>query len=299
MHQSRVNFRFLILVFVSVLLINVDAHTRAVAPLRALLGMVVLPLHELVLIPERFSNWISSRAISTPELREELTQSRQVILELKARQQLLESVEAENLRLRQLLSSSRKGLDRVMLAELVDVSLEPFTQSVLINRGLVDEIYEGQPVLDAFGVVGQVTRTSYLRSAVSLVTDPGQTIPVLNERNGLRAVTRGSGSERGLEVPFLDRNSDIRKGDLLLASGMGGRFPHGYPVAVVRGVTVDVNEPFLRIVAEPIAKLGYSREVLLVWPGEFPPIRTPETVNPEETPTEGAPTEGIEDATGQ
>jgi len=100
-------------------------------------------------------------------------------------------------------------------------------------------------------------------------------------------------------VPFLDRNSDIRKGDFLLASGMGGRFPHGYPVAVVRAVTVDVNEPFLRIVAEPVAKLGYSREVLLVWPGEFPPIRTPETENPGEAPTEGAPTEGMEDAAGQ
>ena len=89
-------------------------------------------------------------------------------------------------------------------------------------------------------------------------------------------------------MPYLNRNTDIRKGDLLITSGMGGRFPYGYPVATIRTVTVDVNEPFLRVIAEPIAKLNYSREVLLAWPGDIPePIDTPDAIGVSEKQISG------------
>ena len=265
------NLRFFLLLFVSVLLINVDAHTRAFAPVRAIAGFLVTPLQQLVLLPGQLSDWVSTRAISSDELLIRFQALNYSNLELKARQQQIQALEAENRRLRQLLEASPRGLERVMLAELEDVSLEPFSQNVLINKGLFQQVYEGQPVLDAAGVMGQVTRTSYLKSSVALITDPGQTVPVMVERNGFRAFTSGIGHTSELDVPYLDRNTDIRKDDLLITSGMGGRFPYGYPVAVVKAVTVDVNEPFLKVVAEPVAQLGYSREVLLVWPGELPP----------------------------
>ena len=278
MQHSSVNLRFLVLAFVSVLLINVDSHTGTLAPVRAALGVAVIPLQELVLVPEKISRWVSRRALSEPELLLKLETMEEDFLGVNAKLQQLEALEAENRRLRDLLSASRRGLDRVMLAEIEDISFEPFTQNVLINRGLFDQVFEGQPVIDAFGVMGQVVRTSYLKSVVSLVTDPGQTIPVMVERNGLRALIAGAGSQDLLEVPYLDRNTDIRKDDLLLTSGMGGRFPYGYPVARVLEVTVDVNEPFLKVAAEPVARLGYSREVLLVWPGDLPP----EPIGPED-----------------
>lgn len=270
MQHSGANLRFLILVFVSVLLINLDSYTRTLEPVRAVLGLVVTPLQELVLVPRKVGRWVSLRALSEPEVVEEVERLKEENLVLSSRLQKVDALMAENRRLRELLAASRRGVDRVMLAEIEDISFEPFTQSVLVNRGIADKVYEGQPVLDAFGVMGQVVRTSYLKSAVSLVTDPGQTIPVMVERNGLRALTSGTGSERELEVPYLDRNTDIRRGDLLVTSGMGGRFPYGYPVARVLEVTVDVNEPFLKIRAEPVARLGFSREVLLVWPGALP-----------------------------
>lgn len=286
MQHSGANLRFLILVFVSVLLINVDSYTRTLEPVRAVLGLVATPLQELVLVPRRIGEWLSLRALSEPEMLERLDALEQENLRLAARLQQVDALTAENRRLRELLSASRRGLDRVMLAEIEDISFEPFTQSVLINKGISEQVYEGQPVLDAHGVMGQVVRTSYFKSAVSLVTDPGQTVPVMVERNGFRALTSGTGSENSLDVPYLDRNTDIRRGDLLLTSGMGGRFPYGYPVARVLEVTVDVNEPFLKIEAEPVARLGFSREVLLVWPAPLPKPIGPEPEEADESPDE-------------
>lgn len=267
MQVSGTNLRFLVLVLVSILMINVDTHTRTLAPVRAVLGLAVTPLQDLVQVPRNLSDWVSLRVVSEPELLERLETLRETNLRQALRIQQIEALTAENRRLRELLSASRRGFDRVILAEIEATSFEPYTQSILINKGIHHQVHEGQPVLDAHGVMGQVIRTSYFKSVVSLVTDPGQTVPVLVERNGLRALTAGIGSEDWLEVPHLDRNTDIRRGDLLVTSGMGGRFPHGYPVARVVEVTVDVNEPFLKVTAEPVARLGFSREVMLVWPG--------------------------------
>ncbi len=288
MQYSGANLRFLALVFLSVLVINIDSHTRALAPVRAVLGLAVAPLQELVLIPGRIGDWVSLRAMSEPEILLTVATLEEENMQLAARLQQMDALAAENRRLRELLSASRRGLDRVMLAEIEDISFEPFTQSVLIDKGLHHQVYEGQPVLDAHGVMGQVVRTSYLKSAVSLITDPGQTVPVMVERNGLRAMTAGTGAEDRLDVPYLDRNTDIRRDDLLVTSGMGGRFPYGYPVARVLEVTVDVNEPFLKVVAEPVARLGYSREVLLVWPGDLPEPVPPPDADAEEQEDAGA-----------
>jgi rod shape-determining protein MreC len=290
--QSGANFRFLSLVFVCIVIINVDAYTKTLAPVRALLGLLVQPVQELVLVPGRFSGWISSRAISEPELQLAFETTYEENQILKLRLQKLTGLVAENGRLRQLLSASRNGLDAVMMAELESVSLEPFTQQITINKGLAEKVYEGQPVLDVYGVVGQVIRPSYFKSSVSLVTDPGQSVPVMVARNGLRAVIFGGGQHNRILVPYLERNTDIRKDDLLITSGMGGRFPYGYPVARVTEVAVDVNEPFLSVIAAPVARLNHSREVLLVWPGDLP-IVEPQPAAQTETNAEAS------DVTGQ
>jgi rod shape-determining protein MreC len=180
----------------------------------------------------------------------------------------LEALEAENKRLRDLLGSAARVADRAVVAELVEVSLEPFTRKIVVAKGSRDSVYLGQPVIDAYGIIGQVTEVGPYASKATLITDPGHAIPVLVNRNGLRTIVFGTGAPDRVNVPYLTATADIREGDLLVSSGMGGRFPPGYPVAQVTAVVKDPNEAFLKISAKPMARLNYGKEVLLIWPGE-------------------------------
>ncbi|MDH3451780.1 MAG: rod shape-determining protein MreC, partial [Gammaproteobacteria bacterium] len=191
---------------------------------------------------------------------------------LKSKLQKLEAIEAENQRLNRLLSASRKVGEEVLLAELVEVSLEPFTHKVLVNRGTRDGVYVGQPVIDPDGVIGQVTKATLFTSAVTLLTDQSHAIPAQIRRNGLRVIVYGLGVPDRLAVPYLAQDADVREGDVLVTSGMGGRFPAGYPVARVTRISKDTNEPFLEVSALPVARLDYTKQVLLVWqvPAEAP-----------------------------
>jgi rod shape-determining protein MreC len=164
------------------------------------------------------------------------------------------------------LSASDKSGHDVLLGELIEVSLEPFTHRVVVNRGSDTGVYVGQPVIDSEGIMGQVTGVSPSTSAITLVTDAGHAIPVQVRRNGLRAIVYGVGQANRLSVPYLPPQADIRRGDMLVTSGLGGRFPVGHPVAEVSHVLADANEPFLAIDAEPAAHLEYAKNVLLVWP---------------------------------
>ena len=252
----------------SIVLMLADHRLDIVVPLRNVAGLVVQPLQDVVSTPQKLRGWFSEVLQPFNELRQAHAELKAENDLLKARLQLFESLRKENERLSSLLSASKKVADEVLLAELIEVSLDPFTHRVLVNKGSRNNVYMGQPVIDTEGVVGQVTRTTLYRSAVTLITDPNHAIPVQIRRNGLRAVVQGTGSAQNLEIPFLTPHVDIRKGDVLITSSMGGRFPAGYPVAEVTNIIKDVNEPFLEIVAVPIARLDYAKEVLLVWPGQ-------------------------------
>jgi rod shape-determining protein MreC len=260
-------YTLILLVIVSITVMILDQQTDTLRRARLAGSVLVMPIHMVAEAPTRFSDWMVERMLGRVDYHDLYVDLRRESLELRVRLAQLESVELENRRLRRLLSASRRATDDVLLAELVEVSLEPFTQQVLINRGAASSVYEGQPVLDPNGVLGQVTRVGVYRSAVSLITDSGQAVPVQVRRNGLRCIVYGTGRSGLLKVPYLDRNADIRRDDILISSGMGGHFPRGYPVARVTDVTVDVNEPFLGVSAVPVAALDYGREVLLVWPG--------------------------------
>jgi rod shape-determining protein MreC len=188
-------------------------------------------------------------------------------LKLKARQQRLDTLEAENAQLRRLLDSSRSIADQVLIAELVEVSLDPFTHRILINRGLGDGVYEGQPVLDAEGVMGQVTRVMPTTAAVTLITDPSHGLPVAVQRNGLRAVIFGTGRADELRIGFVSRSADLQVGDLLVSSGLGGRFPPGYPAARISEIHTEKGGMFLDAIAVPVARVEQARHVILVWQG--------------------------------
>lgn len=245
-----------------------DHQGQRLRQIRSALSVVTYPLIALAAVPARFSGWISDAFTSEEEIlqRYQSLQENHRILQV----QLLkyEALDAENKRLRSLLGSATRVADRAVVAELVEVSAEPFTRTIVIGKGSRDNVFLGQPVLDAYGVVGQVTEVDPNISRVTMITDPGHAIPVQVKRNGLRTILSGTGADDALDIPFLTASADIQAGDLLTTSGMGGRFPPRYPVAKVTEVVNDPNEAFLKITAKPLARLRHHKEVLLVWPGK-------------------------------
>ncbi len=126
----------------------------------------------------------------------------------------------------------------------------------------------GQPLIDAHGVMGQVIHVSPFSSSALLITDPSHALPVQLNRNGLRSVAVGTGASNTLELTHLPNNADVVVGDIVVTSGLGGRFPSGYPVGTVISVETDTGQPFAKVAVEPAAQLERNREVLLVWPGQ-------------------------------
>jgi len=240
-------------------------------PLRSFLTTLSFPLVLIADAPLTISEWLGDVSSSRDDLQIQNNKLAETNLQLQAKLQKFESLEAENLRLRNLLDSSFKVGERVLIAELSSVELDPFSQKVVINKGERSGAFVGQPVLDAHAVMGQVIHTSSVNSTVLLITDASHALPVQVLRNGLRTIVVGTGEIDRLNLPFLPRNADIVEGDMLVTSGLGGKFPAGYPVARISKVTLEAGQHFATIVAEPLAHLDRSREVLLVWQIKVPP----------------------------
>jgi len=260
--------RLALVMLVSVVLMTVDHRQNHLDGLRSALSVLVYPLQLLVDLPESAGGWFRETLASRRALAEENARLRTEHLILKAQLQKLEALEAENLRLRELLDSSFKVGERVLIAELLSVDLDPWRHQILINKGSRDGVFVGQPLLDAQGVVGQVIAVTPFTATAMLITDPAHALPVQVNRNGLRSVALGIGSLERLSLPHIPNSADIAAGDLLVTSGLGGRFPPGYPVARVEEVTRDPGQSFARIYARPLAELDRAREVLLVWTRE-------------------------------
>jgi rod shape-determining protein MreC len=255
----------LLAVVLAIGLIAADHRYQHLDLLRSALAVVVYPLHYLADLPGTMARKLQGQLAEEDKLRQRNESLRRDNLVLKGRLQLLEALEAENRRLRDLLGSSFKIGDRVLIAELMSVDLDPYRQQVMVNKGSTSGVFVGQPVLDANAVMGQVVRVNPLTATVLLITDASHGLPVQVNRNGLRTVAQGTGFINRLELPHVPKNADVRAGDLLVTSGLGGHFPPGYPVARVVEVRQEPGKPFATVIAEPTARLDRSREVLLVW----------------------------------
>lgn len=255
-----------LLVVVSIVMMFVDARGQLLQPLRSALAWLTQPIVFSATVPSRAGKWVALKLQTDEDTQAALTVLQRENLILRANLQKLESIEAENLRLQRLLSATGPRSESAVLAELVEVSLEPFTHRIITNRGIRAGVYIGQAVIDTEGIMGQVTGVTPFTSAVTLITDPNHAIPVQIRRNGLRAIVYGVGTADRVTVPYMTPQTDIKKGDMFVSSGMGGRFPAGYPVAKVVEIVSDLNEPFLEIVAEPVARLDYTKQVLLIRP---------------------------------
>lgn len=246
-------------------LITADMKYRQFQTGRAVLDTLASPVYWVANLPARVGEWSETHIQSRSHLLEENERLQRENLILQGRSQQMSSLQAENVRLRALLNSSALLRDDVLVAELIGVSPDPERLQLVLNKGERDGVYVGQPLIDADGLMGQVVEVSSGSSRALLITDVTHSVPVQVNRNGVRAIAEGTGALGSLEIRHVSSSTDIQPGDLLVTSGLGGRFPEGYPVAVVKEVERDAGEPFARVVAAPSAALDRSRHVLLVF----------------------------------
>lgn len=253
----------------SLMLMFADTRFDYLARTRYYVAMVVTPVHFVAGFPLRVGEFVSGLFQSRRELLTENETLREQLLLQQFELQQLEHLEAENQRLNELLNASSSVDDVVVRAQLAGIAPDPFTKRVLINKGKADDVYIGQPVLDADGLMGQVVDVESLNSWVLLITDPQHATPVVVNRNGIRAIASGTrDSLHLLTLNNVPTTADVQIGDLLVTSGLGDRFPPGYPVGVVKSVVVDPGKPFADIIATPTAQIDRSRNLLLLFPRE-------------------------------
>ncbi len=279
--------RFLLLIALAIVLMVLDHHNQHLVRIRSLFATTLYPLQQAVDAPFAATRWARENLASRAALISENARLSQDLLVQNGRLQRMAALEAENARMRALLDSMAKVGDHVLIAELVSVDMDRLRHRVVLNRGSRDGAFLGQALIDASGVVGQITRDSGTSSEALLITDPDHAVPVEIVRNGLRTIAVGTGDLERLSLPFIARNSDVKAGDLLVSSGLGGKFPPGYPVATVVEVRGDTGEPFLTVTAKPAAALDRVREVLLVSPQEGP-VTPPEPEIPAASPARAA-----------
>lgn len=249
-----------------------DARFDYLKPVRSELALVLSPLYEVAGFPLRAWEGVSDQFSSRTELMAENERLKAEQLLLQRRLQKLAALTEQNVRLRELLNSAALVDDKVLVGELIGVDPNPYTHRIIIDKGAKDGVFVGQPVLDASGLMGQVVEVMPYSARVLLLTDVTHSIPVQVNRNGLRAIAVGTGNPERLELRYVADTADIKEGDLLVSSGLGQRFPAGYPVATVSKVIHDSGQPFAVVRAIPTAKLNRSRYMLLV----FSDTRTPE-----------------------
>ena len=263
-------YRFLLIAIGSIALMIVDQRTTILQPARTVLTVLGAPFYSILALPERTGQflrdyWPNDRL--QQRIRTIEVENRQLHTDL----QTLDAVKAERDRLLTLLSASQANANQTAtLANAVNLELSGFDQQIVLDRGTEAGVYIGQPVIDAQGLLGQVTSVSYRSAVVTLVTDSSHAVPVEVVRNGLQGVVRGRGADASLVVPFLSFQADIQEGDILVTSGLGHAFPPDYPVATITAVLTEEGEPFLRVSAKPIAAFGHLRRVLLLEDGNRP-----------------------------
>lgn len=273
-------------IIASVSLLITEHRSHRLDPVRSSLSFLVDPLKYLVDLPTDLYNKTTKSFTAYSILKNENEQLRDEQLIHKTRLLKFDALEKENIRLRALLENSFKLGEQVLIAELLSVNMSPSEHIVLVNKGTRFGVHAQQPVLDANGIVGQVFRALPFTSEIMLITDPSHAIPVQVNRNGLLTIAVGSGQLNRLNLPYLPNNADIKPGDLLITSGLGGTFPQGYPVGVVDDFQQLPNKSVSIVTATPKALLDRNRELLIVWSNANPvTLITNPSSNNEQKPT--------------
>ncbi|MAX55251.1 MAG: rod shape-determining protein MreC [Alcanivoracaceae bacterium] len=262
-------YRLVAALVLSVIVIVLDQRTPWAEPVRHVLAYLTAPIHYVAHLPVDSGQWLTEQAQSRSSLMEENQRLQRQSLILEQKVQRLAVLEAENVRLRELLNSSADLDANVLVAEIIGVDPDPNRQELVINKGTGSDVFRGQAVLDAQGLIGQVVDAGPLSSRVLLLTDASHAMSVQVNRNGVRAVLAGNG-QTGLRLLYVPDTADIEEGDLLVSTGLGQRYPRGYPVGTVTSVRHQSGAPYADITALPTARIDRASHVLLVQPTQTP-----------------------------
>jgi rod shape-determining protein MreC len=258
------NVRLVFFSLLAIALLFVDARLDTVSRLREGIATVLYPIQRFLLVPRDLVDSVGDYIGEVERLRSENAEMRRI--EASNARVLLqaEQLAVENAQLRQLLGMRERTSLRSTVAEVLYDARDAFSRRLVIDRGAQHGLKAGQPVIDAHGVIGQVTRAHALSSEVTLVTDGNSTIPVELRRTGARTLAWGGSVAGTLELRFLPANSDIREGDELVTSGLDGLFPAGLPVGRVSSIEPGSTSAFMRVRAEPAARVEGTRLLLVL-----------------------------------
>lgn len=275
--------KMLFFALIAVALLVADARLKALATIRQVVGIVLYPVQVVAMVPRDVFFTSADYLTTLNTLREENRQIlEQQVLNAQALQQSRQLL-AENAHLRKLLQASERLSVRSVMTEILYDARDPFSRKVILDRGARHGLLAGQPVIDDLGVVGQVTRVFPFTAEVTLLTDKDHAIPVQVSRSGVRSVAYGRGQSGSLELRFIASNADIRKGDVLMTSGIDGVYPAGLAVATVDSLDTKTSDAFARILCLPTGGVSSHRQllVLLADPKLLPPMPPPETPLPD------------------
>jgi rod shape-determining protein MreC len=288
--------RFFFLAVVSITIMVLDHRSGYMEQTRSWLQTGMTPLYSVVEMPFQLWEWLTGSFSDRSRLRAENTKLTDDLRSARVKLLRFDALTEENRRLRAIRNASQGIGERTLIAEIVRIDVDAYRHRARINKGTEDGVFKGQPVLDAFGIVGQVTQVDRVGAEIIMISDNEHAIPVQVNRNGIRSIAVGTGDIHRLSLPFLTAESDVKPDDLLVSSGLDGIFPAGYPVATITKVERDPAETFAVVEAKPLAQLDRSREVLLLWferstekPASAPQKPAPATVEPATTqvPAEG------------
>ena len=282
-HGPSEQHRLILVLFCSALLMFFDHKMAGFEPVRGYLQSFVSPLQYLATTPKMFVTWAGERLATRDQLIAANQEYEIQSIQLKEQLMQLNIIKQENDRLRSLLASPLRPERKKMVAEIVSVNSDPYVHQIVINRGANDGVYEGQPVLDDKGIVGQILHVGTNTSRVILITDLTHAVPVRIARNGVRLVATGTGKVDRLTLNHVPHSTDIESGDLLLTSGLGGKYPEGYPVATISTVVRNEARPFASVNSSPVAQIDRIRYLLLIWPDKVESLFAPkpESDNPQ------------------
>jgi len=257
--------QILILALLATGLLIIDRSTEWFKPARVVIDQLMRPLYWVTNIPDNVLKWGEDNFVGKSELIKKNEQLKQEILIYRGRLQRLSELATENLRLMQLLNASELLFDRILVTKVISVSPTTQRHTITIDKGTKNGAYVGQPVLDSEGLMGQLIRVYANHSVALLITDSSHALPVKVLRNGVRSIAEGRADYGRLTLRYVSPTADIKLGDQLLSSGLGGRYPAGYPVGKVVGIQDITGSVFMSVEVEPSALLDRSSHLLLVF----------------------------------
>ena len=275
----------------SLALMATDSRLQYLGSLREHLMVVLQPLQLIANAPTMLYDSTNEYFSTHHRLLNENELLRKQSLAHAVSLQKMKALELENSHLRELLQANQSLEELSQLGEILHVGRDPFTKKIIVNRGSVHHVAEGAAVVDARGVIGQVTRAYPATSEVTLITDKSLTIPIQIERNGLRAIAFGHGRDNTLDLPFLPANVDIKPGDKLITSGIDGIYPKGLAVATVTSIQTSPDSPFARIICQPTGGIENHKQVLLVSISQQESVTSPISENTTQLKQENKPIE--------